>query len=71
LPSDVSQAALFLAPDAYGFVTATHLTVGCGITIGPRHSWHPHTDGPMHQALGISRVQAADLPVRDRTRLPR
>ena len=57
-PADIAQAALFLASDASGFITGTHLTVDGGITIGPRHSWDPGTDGPMQQTLGISKAQA-------------
>lgn len=57
-PADIAQAALFLASDASGFVTGTHLTVDGGITIGPRHSWDPDTDGPMQKALGITKAQA-------------
>ena len=61
MPSDIAQAALFLASDASGFVTGTHLTVDGGITIGPRHSWDPDTDGPMQQTLGITKAQAAAM----------
>ena len=61
LPSDIAQAALFLASDDSGFVTGTHLTVDGGLTIGPRHSWDASQPGPMQQALGISREQAAAM----------
>ncbi len=57
-PQDIAQAALYLASDASGFVTGTHITVDGGLTIGPRHSWDPQSPGPMQTALGISRAQA-------------
>jgi hypothetical protein len=53
-PEDVVGAVLFLASDAAGFITGTHLTVDGGITIGPRHSWDQQSPGPMAQALGLS-----------------
>jgi NAD(P)-dependent dehydrogenase (short-subunit alcohol dehydrogenase family) len=56
-PQDIAEAALYLASDAARFVTGTHITVDGGITIGPRHSWDPHTTSPMSQALGVSREQ--------------
>ncbi len=61
LPNDIAQAALFLASDASGFVTGTHLTVDGGLTIGPRHSWDPQSPGPMQVALGMTREQALAL----------
>ncbi len=61
LPQDIAQAALFLASDASSFVTGTHLTVDGGLTIGPRHSWDPESPGPMQQALGLTREQAAKM----------
>ncbi len=57
LPRDIAEAALFLASDAAGFITGTHLTVDGGITIGPRHAWDPNTPGPMTAALGLSPEQ--------------
>ena len=53
-PRDIAEAALFLASDAAGFITGTHLTVDGGITLGPRHAWDPKTPGPMSDALGLS-----------------
>lgn len=61
LPQDIAQAALFLASDAAGFITGTHLTVDGGITIGPRHSWDPNTPGPMADALGLDAAQLRAL----------
>ena len=57
LPRDVAEAVLFLASDAAGFVTGTHLTVDGGITIGPRHAWDSTVATPMTEALGITRAQ--------------
>ena len=61
LPNDIAEAALFLASDASGFVTGTHLTVDGGLTLGPRHAWDPQTPGPMALALGITPAQAAAM----------
>ena len=61
LPRDIAEAALFLASDAAGFVTGTHLTVDGGITIGPRHAWDPNAPSPMTDALGISQEQLQAL----------
>jgi NAD(P)-dependent dehydrogenase (short-subunit alcohol dehydrogenase family) len=61
LPRDIAEAALFLASDAAGFVTGTHLTVDGGITIGPRHAWDPKAPSPMVDALGISQEQLQAL----------
>ena len=60
-PRDIAEAALFLASDAAGFITGTHLTVDGGITIGPRHAWDPETPGPMTDALGLSPAQLRAL----------
>lgn len=54
MPRDIAEAALFLASDAAGFITGTHLTVDGGLTMGPRHSWDPNTAGPMSAVLGLS-----------------
>ena len=54
LPQDIAEAALFLASDAAGFITGTHLTVDGGLTIGPRHAWDADAVGPMSDALGLS-----------------
>lgn len=61
LPRDIAEAALFLASDAAGFVTGTHLTVDGGLTIGPRHAWDPNAAGPMTDALGLSPAELRAL----------
>jgi NAD(P)-dependent dehydrogenase (short-subunit alcohol dehydrogenase family) len=61
LPRDIAEAALFLASDAAGFITGTHLTVDGGLTIGPRHAWDPDVAGPMTDALGLSPAQLRAL----------
>jgi NAD(P)-dependent dehydrogenase (short-subunit alcohol dehydrogenase family) len=57
LPTDIAEAVLYLASDAAGFITGTHITVDGGITIGPRHSWDLDTAGPMSHALGLTPEQ--------------
>lgn len=61
MPRDIAEAALFLASDAAGFITGTHITVDGGLTIGPRHSWDPDVAGPMSDALGLSPEQLRAL----------
>lgn len=61
LPADIAEAVLYLASDAAGFITGTHITVDGGITIGPRHSWDPDVAGPMTDALGLSPAQLRAL----------
>ena len=61
LPRDIAEAALFLASDAAGFITGTHLTVDGGLTIGPRHSWDADTPSPLADALGLSPEQLRAL----------
>lgn len=53
-PQDIAEAALWLASEASGFVTGTHITVDGGLTIGPRHSWDATVAGPMNDVLGLS-----------------
>jgi len=61
LPRDIAEAALFLASDAAGFITGTHITVDGGLTIGPRHSWDANVAGPMTDALGLTPEQLRAL----------
>ena len=63
-PRDIAEAALFLASDAAGFITGTHITVDGGITIGPRHAWDPKAPRPMGEALGLSPEQMAAMRAR-------
>ena len=56
-PQDIAEAALFLASDAAGFITGTHLTVDGGLTIGPRHAWDQKTSGPMSAVLELTPEQ--------------
>lgn len=51
VPTDIAEAALFLASDAGRFVTGTHLVVDGGITIGPRHSWDAAAQSPFAAVL--------------------
>ncbi|NWG52817.1 MAG: SDR family oxidoreductase [Hydrogenophilaceae bacterium] len=57
-PRDIAEAALYLASDAAGFVTGTHIVVDGGITIGPRHSWDLAAPNPLLEMLGITPEQA-------------
>jgi len=58
VPTDIGEAALFLASDASAFITGTHIVVDGGITIGSRHAWQPETVSPLLEALGITAEQA-------------
>lgn len=51
VPTDIAEAALFLASDAGRFVTGTHLVVDGGITVGPRHSWDAAAQSPFTAVL--------------------
>jgi NAD(P)-dependent dehydrogenase (short-subunit alcohol dehydrogenase family) len=63
MPADIADAVLFLASDAAGFVTGTHLVVDGGLTIGPRHAWDRSVRGPMAETLGLSAEQLAAMRV--------
>jgi NAD(P)-dependent dehydrogenase (short-subunit alcohol dehydrogenase family) len=60
-PRDIAEAVAFLASDAAGFITGTHLTVDGGITIGPRHSWDLDSASPMTEVLGLTPCQMRAL----------
>ena len=45
VPSDIAEAAAYLASDAAGFVTGTHLLVDGGMLVGTPGSWNPEVPG--------------------------
>jgi NAD(P)-dependent dehydrogenase (short-subunit alcohol dehydrogenase family) len=53
-PEDIAEAVLYLASDAAGFVTGTHLVVDGGMTVGTRASWDPSAARPVQEALGLT-----------------
>jgi NAD(P)-dependent dehydrogenase (short-subunit alcohol dehydrogenase family) len=57
LPRDIAEAVLYLASDAAGFVTGTHLLVDGGLTVGTRASWDPEAPPAIAQVLGITPAQ--------------
>jgi len=56
-PRDIAEAVAYLASDASGFITGTHLTVDGGLTVGPRHSWDLDSPSPMTEVTGLSTRQ--------------
>lgn len=57
-PEDIAEAVLYLASDAAGFVTGTHLVVDGGMTVGTRASWDPQTVSPIAELLGQAATSA-------------
>lgn len=53
-PRDIAEAVLYLASDAAGFVTGTHMVVDGGMTVGTRASWDPTAARPVQEALGLT-----------------
>ena len=53
-PEDIAEAVLYLASDAAGFVTGTHVVVDGGMTVGTRASWDPAAPRPVQEALGLT-----------------
>ena len=53
-PRDIAEAVLYLASDAAGFVTGTHMVVDGGMTVGTRSSWDPTAARPVQEALGLT-----------------
>jgi NAD(P)-dependent dehydrogenase (short-subunit alcohol dehydrogenase family) len=53
-PQDIAEAVVYLASDAAGFVTGTHLVVDGGMTVGTRASWDPQAPRPVQEALGLT-----------------
>lgn len=44
-PRDIAESVAYLASEAAGFVTGTHILVDGGLLVGGRHSWDPETPG--------------------------
>jgi NAD(P)-dependent dehydrogenase (short-subunit alcohol dehydrogenase family) len=53
-PQDIAEAVLYLASNAAGFVTGTHMVVDGGMTVGTRASWDPTAARPVQEALGLT-----------------
>ncbi len=53
-PEDVAEAVLYLASDAAGFITGTHVVVDGGMTVGTRASWDPSAPKAVQEALGLT-----------------
>jgi NAD(P)-dependent dehydrogenase (short-subunit alcohol dehydrogenase family) len=51
VPSDIAEAAAYLASDAAGFVTGTHILVDGGMLVGTEGSWNPEIPGMLDAIL--------------------
>tara|TARA_R110001606_G_scaffold22731_2_gene77474 strand:+ start:5355 stop:6191 length:837 start_codon:yes stop_codon:yes gene_type:complete len=51
VPNDIADAAAYLASDAAGFVTGTHLLVDGGMLVGTEGSWNPEIPGMLDMIL--------------------
>lgn len=51
VPHDIAEAAAYLASDAAGFVTGTHLLVDGGLLVGTQASWDPEMPGMLDAIL--------------------
>ena len=51
VPDDIAEAAAYLASDAAGFVTGTHLLVDGGLLVGTQGSWNPEIPGMLDAIL--------------------
>ncbi|MEJ6593837.1 SDR family oxidoreductase [Parasphingorhabdus sp.] len=51
VPNDIAEAAAYLASDAAGFVTGTHLLVDGGMLVGTEGSWNPEIPGMLDAIL--------------------
>jgi NAD(P)-dependent dehydrogenase (short-subunit alcohol dehydrogenase family) len=61
LPSDIAEAALFLASDGSGFVNGHALVVDGGITVGPTGAAQEQVYAPFMQAMGIDPAILAQM----------
>ncbi|WP_313906762.1 glucose 1-dehydrogenase [Sphingorhabdus sp. SMR4y] len=51
VPADIAEAAAYLASDAAGFVTGTHILVDGGMLVGTQGSWDPEVPGMLDSIL--------------------
>ena len=51
MPDDIAEAAAYLASDAAGFVTGTHILVDGGLLVGTQASWNPEMPGMLDAIL--------------------
>lgn len=51
MPHDIAEAAAYLASDAAGFVTGTHLLVDGGMLVGTQASWDPEVPNMLDAIL--------------------